>query len=72
MCWPGRLPSASIDAIGCKRELAMLDGTARASAVDATHLEKTLRAKLKDWREMLLRQTPLTRQLLLKLLDAGG
>ena len=36
-----------------QRDLAVLDGTARASTVDVKGIEKALRGKLKDWRKAL-------------------
>ena len=47
----------------------MLDGFSHLSTFDARHIEKNLRARLKEWREMLHRQTPLSRQVLTRILE---
>ena len=52
-----------------KRELAALDGLAELSAFNPQTVERNLRKKLGEWRGLLRRQTPLSRQVLDRLLD---
>lgn len=52
-------------------ELSALDGLAHVSHFDARRIEKDLRGRLKEWRPLLHRQTPLSRQVVARLLDSG-
>jgi hypothetical protein len=54
-----------------EQDLALVSGSARTSRSDVGRLERDLRARLKDWRGTLQRKTPLTRQLLMKLVDGN-
>jgi hypothetical protein len=54
-----------------QRELALLDGVGQ-TAFDARRINSVLREKLADWKGTLLRQTPLSRQLLMKLIDGSS
>ena len=51
-----------------RRQIASLAGAERAGQVDWTLLEKQLRAKLDEWRQLLQRHVPQARQVLKKLL----
>ena len=50
-------------------ELAALDGMEELSSFDPRRIERDLRKKLDEWRGLLRRQTPLSRQVLARLLD---
>jgi hypothetical protein len=52
-----------------QEELVALDGLARLGRLDGRQIEKNLRGRLKDWRQLLRRQMPLSRQALSCLLD---
>ena len=52
-----------------QRELASLDGVRRVSASDVQKIERLMRPKLADWRQMLRRHAPLARQILMRLID---
>jgi DNA invertase Pin-like site-specific DNA recombinase len=51
------------------RQIASLAGVERAGQVDWTMVEKQLRAKLEEWRQLLQRHVPQARQVLKKLLS---
>ena len=51
-----------------RRELDMLDRMTNVSDLDVGRIERDLRARVKDWRSLLRRQTPVSRQILTKLL----
>jgi hypothetical protein len=51
------------------RDLATLDHSSPVSADAATRVERDLRNRLKEWRQMLGRHTPLSRQIVMRLLD---
>ena len=50
-------------------ELAALDGLERLSTFDVRGVERDLRKRLEEWRGLLRRQTPLSRQVITRLLD---
>jgi hypothetical protein len=52
-----------------RSELALLENADELSTFDLKRIERELRARLAEWRELLRRQTPLARQLVSKLLD---
>jgi site-specific DNA recombinase len=52
-----------------QQELAALDGLARLDTFDPRRVERDLRTRLDEWRELVGRQTPIARQVLAKLLD---
>jgi site-specific DNA recombinase len=52
-----------------RHELKALDGLAQLSTFDARTIERDLRARVNEWRALMGRQTPLARQILVKLLD---
>jgi len=52
-----------------QHELAALDGLDRLSIFDVTGIERDLRSRVKEWRGLLKRQTPIARQVLSRLLD---
>jgi len=51
-----------------QRELDMLERLTKVSNLDVGRIERDLRARVKDWRSLLRRQTPISRQILTKLL----
>jgi site-specific DNA recombinase len=51
------------------RELATLDSVAKLTSRDVTAIQRSLNVRLKMWRHMLTRQTPLARQAVSELLD---
>ena len=51
-----------------QRELDMLERLTNVSDLDVGRIERDLRARVKDWRSLLRRQTPVSRQILTKLL----
>ena len=51
-----------------QRELDMLTRLTTVSEVDICRIERDLRARVKDWRSLLRRQTPVSRQIITKLL----
>lgn len=52
-----------------QQRMDSLAGLAQVSRVDMRRVERDLRARVKDWRELLRRQAPISRQIVLKLLD---
>ena len=52
-----------------QRELASLDGVRRVSASDVQKIERLMRPKLADWRQMLRRHAPLAQQILMRRID---
>jgi hypothetical protein len=50
-----------------RRELASLEQLTKAAKLDPEALERDLRAKLEEWRELLRRHIPQARQVLRKL-----
>ena len=52
-----------------QRQLTSLDGLRDVSSLDVRHIERDLRARVKDWRALLGRQVPIARQIVTKLLD---
>ena len=52
-----------------QQKLAALDGPAHLGHFNAQHIEKNLRGRLKEWRQLLHRQMPLSRQAISCLLD---
>ena len=52
-----------------QHELAALDGLDHLSTFDVKRIERDLRGRLAEWRALLGRQTPLSRQVLSRLLD---
>ncbi len=52
-----------------KLDAAGLESLAKVSQADVHRLESSLRAKVKDWRAVLGRQAPISRQIVAKLLD---
>lgn len=56
--------------LAAERELSALERTTKAAAWDPATIERDLRARLIEWRELLRRQIPQARQVLKKLLAA--
>ena len=52
-----------------EQEVDSLDGLENVAQLDVRRIEKDLRAKVKDWRGLLRRQVPVSRQIVTKLLD---
>ncbi len=52
-----------------RAELASLDAAERLSRVDVSRIERELRQRVADWRQLLSRQTSGARQIMLRLLD---
>ena len=52
-----------------EQEVDSLDGLEDVAQLDVRRIEKDLRAKVKDWRGLLRRQVPVSRQIVTKLLD---
>jgi hypothetical protein len=52
-----------------RSELALLDRAEELGSFDVRHIERELRARLADWRELLHRQVPIARQVVTQLLD---
>jgi hypothetical protein len=53
------------------RELAVFDQRLTMERLDPHRLERDLRKRITEWRSLLGKQTPIARQIVLKLLDDG-
>jgi hypothetical protein len=62
------LKTCELDRQRVRRELAALDGLARLSTFDVKGIERDLVSRLREWRRLLKRQTPMARQVLSRLL----
>ncbi len=52
-----------------RQQVEGLAGLTQVSQVDVRRIERDLRSRVKDWRALLLRQAPISRQIVTKLLD---
>jgi hypothetical protein len=62
------LKTCELDRQRVRRELAGLDDLARLSTFDVKQIERDLVNRLREWRSLLKRQTPIARQVLSSLL----